>query len=595
LELKADIYDSAANALVANDTLQAYLVMGSGNGQGMVSSSSANVPTSTMAGNSLTVAAGGLTLSKYTAYTAQTVVVPVTAMKLAHFTLTAGTTEAINLNTIGVSTTALATYTTNLYVKLGTLTTSAKTTLATDVVAGSGTGANTWSVNYTIPAGTTVDLTVWGDVNSLKPTGTTGSVSVAVSGTTASSAVAACAGNNSTCASYVTQGGQTITFGAGSATATIEGTTPVASVIAGGQQVTVGKYKVTASNDSYTVTETQFTVQGNNGAVIQSAVLKDGSTVLGTAAFDSINSIFYFTGLNVSVPANTTKVLTLDYVLATPSTDGTTVTTGKNLATTMSYIKALNGQGVVKTNSDGITLTAAAGNYLYAYKSVPTFTKTAVTGQGTLLTSGSQVDLYKFTVGADAKGPVALKQLKFTVTVTDGGTASTPVLNTFKFYRGSTDITNSVTIQTAGAISLEDTTSISEGGSTYAYVTFDTEETISAGSSNQYTLSAAPSGFMNVSGDVDSVTTSLPTDATPASIAAGADVENFYTYGSSNTGIQTLATAVGGTDNTASNVIWSDNSAVLHSYTYNASSADWFNGYLILNLPLSAQGLNGSN
>lgn len=589
LEVKADIYDATTGytastvGLQTNDTLQVELLTLSGNGQGQTSLQTISVPSATVTGNAVTVAGGGLTLSKYTAYTNQTVVAPVTNTKLAHFTLTAGTTESVNLNTIAVQTTTLATYTTNLYVKIGNTTTAAKATLASD-----GT-SNTWSINNTLAAGQTIDVTVYGDVNSLKPSSTTGKVSVLISGTTSNSATAVNTNSNAVL------DGQTITFGAGSLTATIDGSTPLAAVTAGGQQVTVGKYKVTASNDGYTVTETKFTVQGNNGAVISSAVLKDGSTVIGTQAFDSTGNVIYFTGLNVSVAANTTKVLTLDFVLATPSTDGTTITTGKNVAATMSYIKALTSQGVVKENGSGITLSSAAGNYTYVNKSVPTFTFVPVTGQGTLLISGSPIKLYSFTVGADAKGPVALKQLKFAVTVNDGGTDSAPALGTFKFYRGTTDITNSVTILKSAGTTIEDTNTIAEGGSTYAYVIFDTEETIAAGSSYTYTLKATPTGFMGVSGDTDSVSVSLANDATPAGASAGADATHFYTYGSSNSEIQTLATAAAGTGSTAANVIWSDNSAVSHSYTYNASSADWFNGYLIQNLPLDATGINYNN
>jgi hypothetical protein len=594
LEVRADIYDNTgSNDVQPTDTLTAYLVQGNGNGLGQVSSGSVNVPSSTIAGNQLTVAAGGLTLAKYTAYTNQTVVVPVTAMKLGHFTLTAGTTEAVNLSTIGVSTTALATYTTNLYVKIGTYTTGSKTTLASDVASGSGQGANTWAVNYSIPAGTTVDVMVYGDVNSLKPSGTTGSVSVAVSGTTASSATAACAGNNSVCALYVTLPGQTITFGTGSMTASIDGTTPVEGIIAGNQSVTAAKFHVTASNDSYTITEAKVDVASTGDSVIQSATLTDGTNSY-TATFNG--TTFYFTGMNIPVAANTTKVLTANLLLSTPVTDGTTITTAKDVKLTMSYIKALNSQGVVKDSTSGISLTSAAGNDLYVYKTIPTFTVGTVTAQSTNLSSGSTATLYNFTVGADSKGPVSLKQLTFATTITSARSGH-PYLSQFKFFRGSTDITNAVHISngTTGTGDLESATSIAVGNSSVV-VTFDTEEVVGAGSTNTYTLKALPSGFAYSSTyGGDSVSTRINSDAPfsgktylKASTSATTDVQQLQTSGGSAASF---------------NVIWSDNSAtgtdahssvVGHSYASTGtvnSSSDWFSGFDVLNLPLDSIGV----
>ncbi|MCX6722528.1 MAG: hypothetical protein NT094_00475 [Candidatus Staskawiczbacteria bacterium] len=600
LELRADIYDNAGsiNDVDATDTITAYLVAGSGNGMGQVSSASVSVPTAAIAGNALTVAAGGLTLSKYTAYTNQTVVVPVTAMKLGHFTLTAGTTEAVNLSTIGVSTTTLATYTTNLYVKIGTLTTSSKTSLAADSAANATTGANTWAINYSIPAGQTVDVMVYGDVNSLKPAGTSGTVSVAVSGTTASSATAACAGYTSVCSTAYTLAGQTITFGAGSMTATIDGTTPVEGVIAGNQSIIGAKFKVTASNDSYTITEAKVNIASNGDMVVQNAILTDGTNSY-TATFNG--TTFYFTGMNVPVAANTTKVLTANLLLSTPITDGTTITTGKAVTLTLYGLKALNSQGVVKADGtgiagSGITLTSGAGSALYVYKTVPTFTVGTVAGQSTNLSSGSQATLYNFTVGADAKGPVALKQIKFTTTITSARSGY-PTLDTFKFFRGSTDITGSVRIQTAAGVTLEDsTTSIATGAARTVVVTFNTEETISAGAINAYTLKASPTGFAYSSTyGGDSASTKILVDA--------ASTTNQYLYGASDTAVQQLQTKTG-TPVSTYNVIWSDNSAsgtdayssvIGHDYTATtgvASSSDWFSAFDILNLPLDPIGVS---
>ncbi len=597
LELKADIYDNAGsnNDIDATDTLQAKLYVGSGNGQGMVSSTTSNVPTATTAANQLTVAAGGLTLSQYTAYTAQTIVAPQTNFKLAHFTLSASTTDTVNVSTIEADLDYVSAFVTNLYVKIGDYMTTTKATVS---------AANTWSVNYALPAGNIVDVTVYGDLSSsaVCPSGNPCNASVLVSGTTANSATSVTGPSNGSAAT-----GQSIVVGTASFTGTVDGSTPLAGAVAGNQLVAGAKFKLTALYDSYTVTEAKVQAKddnnSNNGAVIKSATLTDGINSY-TVPFDSANNYFYFTGMSIPVTANSNKVLTVNLDLSNPVAD--TSTTGQNVKLTLYGLKALNSQGEVKADGtgitgSGITLSNAAGNHMYVYRSVPTFTKLAVTGQGTNLKAGSEIVLYRFTAGADAKGPVALKQIKFTVTVADDPAADTsPVLGTFKFFRtasgSETDISDYVHITGNGSTDLEASDTIVEGGSTYAYVIFDTEETIPAGQTYTYELRATPSGFAGSTTDADSVATSVAVDSAPADTTAGYDVTEPYLSAASAYNIYTLHSAQnGGGSDTAENVIWSDNSALSHDWTYSASSADWFGGYLIKSLPLSATGINYNN
>lgn len=365
--------------------------------------------------------------------------------------------------------------------------------------------------------------------------------------------------------------------------------------VAGNQKVTAAKFKVTAANDSYTIQEVKLLIPTallNSVAVssvIKNVTLLDGTTELATKAFDVTTTLAAdtasFTGLNLVVPANTSKVLTVQLDLSQPSADY--ATTGLDTQIQLYYVKVANSQGVTSEPT-----AARTANYLYVYKSIPTFTVGSVgTSQGVNLASGATTSLYNFSAKADAKGDIALKQLKFTVSITDpNGTDGS--LNTFKLFRGSTDITSSVTIQNTSAVSLESTGANISGTSSTVVVTFDTEEQIPAGSSYSYTLKATPSNFAgDGTNGYDSVSVSMPTDSTPANVAVGVSATNLYTYGTSNTGVQTLATSTAGANSTAANVIWSDLSAVGHSYTYNASSTDWFNGYLIENLPLDSIGI----
>jgi len=592
LEVRADIYDNdGTNTALDTDTILVKIVGGDlNNAYGMTSMATVDVPSASVSANTLTVATGGLTLSKYTAYTNQNAVLPVTDYKLGHFTLTANTTEAVNINTIEVGLNSVSGVTSNLYVKFGTNTTATKATV---------TVANTWSVNYQLAAGQTVDVLVYGDVATNAATAVTG---LYIAGTTASSATSTTQGTTPQIGGS-TIVGQTITFTTGTPTTAVDGSTPLAQAVAGGQTVVAGKFKLTAQNDSYTIKEVRFTVAGTaaTSAVINSLTLKDGSTVT-TVPYDGANDQWAIAGLNILVPANTTKVLTAEYNLATPSTDGTTITTGKVATLTLSYMNVANSQG-----TESQPTTARTANYTYVYKSIPTFTNVAVTGQGVKLTSGVSTELIKFTVAADSKGPVSLKQIRFNTNITDGGTASAPTLNTFTFFRGTTNITGSVAIIDDGGATLESTTTtLTELNTSDVFVVFDTEEVIPAGTTYTYTLLGTPSGFIGESGDADSVATSItqdtvPSDGTADGGAAGANQTGFYLDATATTGVvQTLATTVAeagtGTGSTSNgNVIWSDNSATLHDYTYDASSADWFNGYLIDSLPLSGSAINYNN
>ncbi len=592
VEIRADVYDNdGTNSLAASDTLQAQLNVGSANGTGQVSSVTSNVPTSTMTGNQLTVKTGTLTLAKYTAYTNSNAVAPLTNMKLAHFTLSNDTVEPINLTAIETDLNSVSTYTTNLYVKYGTQQTPKIAVPA---------ATNSQSIFYTLAPNTTIDVMAFTDIASGSTSGT-GIASMEVCGTTASSATAVYTGGGTTCANG-TLAGQTVTFTTGSVTSSLDASTPLPAIAAGNQSSFVAaKFRVTASNDSFTIKELRITVgSAAISAVINSASLWDGTTLLATQPINqTTNTAAFFTGLAVSLPANTAKVLTVTLSLATPYTDyigtpGTIITTGRNAKVTMSYLKVANSQGVETTPS-----TSNAGNDVLVRKSIPTVTLLPISDQSSQLTAGSTTTLYSFRVAADAKGPIALKQFSFVVTPVDNGAASSPLpsVSTFKFFRGATDITTSVHIQNASGTSLETTaTSIqSNTVSKVVNVTFDTEEGIGAGSSYDYTLKATPAGFIPSTVGGDSISTNLPADSAAFVGISSSDSAYLASAGPADTAVALLAltsnqtsAASGGTVN----FIWSDYSAQVHNYAQGTSnSADWFSGYEVLSLPLDSVGI----
>jgi len=607
LEVVADIYGvtsaSAAVALTSADTLTAEIYTGATNAIGLVSSTSINAPGAVQDGNAVTVAEGTLALAKYTAYTNQNMVAPLTNAKLAHFTLTAGTAEAVNINTITVEfddaynsgTFSAASDLTNLYVTYGNQTTAIKPTVS------SANAGNAWSVNYQLASGQTIELIVYADIGPNVDAGAWANAEMTVSGITANSAA--------TADSATDVEGQIIVFATGSLTTAVSGDTPKAQMVSGSnaadvaagtfKQITAGKYKFTASNDSYTITELRAKVTSAAvSAAIIGAVLKDGSTVLGTMPFNATdsssvstygavtnygaNTVAHFTGLNIVVPMNTTKTLTVDLVLSQPS--ATASTSGVDAIVRMDWIKVYNSKGTAYTTSTG---TDRAGNDIYVFQSIPTFSE--VNLANSVLTNGSSNKIYSFKVAADSKGPVILKQLKFNLTWNDAQGSSILKLNNFKFYRGSTNLTTTeVKIQDDQGVDIEGAASVNESDTTAAViVTFldGYEEQIPAGSEYTYSLYAQPQGFVYSStSGYDSFAISLPAET------ATHDATLIYEK-TAGTGIVQLATAADGTGASNANIIWSDNSAVIHSDTSGSSSKDWTDGLagLMLNLPLDPE------
>jgi hypothetical protein len=313
--------------------------------------------------------------------------------------------------------------------------------------------------------------------------------------------------------------------------------------------------------------------------------LKDGDTALATVPYDNANSYFNITGLSVAVSANTTKVLSVAYNLS-PAISSTTTTSQVDVQPTLDYVKYADSQGTETTS----TTDYATSKEVFAFKSIPTVTRIAVT---TTTLTNQTVDLYSWKVAADAKGAVNVKQTKLDLTWRDGGNNSTLYLYAFKLYKDGSDITTLVTITDEDGHNLETTTAANGANESSANVVivWDTEETIAAGTSATYVLRATASGFTataNIVND-DGVTISMPTDTT----VNAATKKYLNASAAPATDIVQLATSAGGSG-VGANFIWSDNSALSHASTVSAngatatSSGDWANGYLVKDLPLSS-------
>ncbi|PJA45365.1 hypothetical protein CO174_03510 [Candidatus Uhrbacteria bacterium CG_4_9_14_3_um_filter_50_9] len=599
MEVRADINDgdsTGADDVEAKDTIQVNIdITGlSSNVYRMTSGSYITRPAADVAANTLTVKVGSLTVAKNTSYAAQTVVVPKTAYKVGSWTINSTVTEDVTLTSFDVdfdadddSGVALATADyTNLYIEYGPA-----DDMTTSTTKGTVTTANSWSVDYDLTAGETIYVNAYADVLSGASDGVDGDDWI-----NAELDVAGTAPASGTSISESDVVGQVITYyNAGTYTTAVAGSTPVARAVAGGQEVEAAEFRISAENEDYEILEVKIGVDSaaEAGVISQANLYDSDDVLLGSAVFDqSSNLAALFTGLHVDVASNTSETLTVKLVLNAIGTGAGAPQ--HNLDITLDQTKYADSAGVQTTQ-----VVARAGNEIRAYNSIPTVAHVDLTNS--TLVNGQAIDVYKFTVTADAAGEIALKQLRFPITWTDGD-VDTLEMESWELYKNGTNVSDNstaVVIQDNAGADIEDATGVVEAN-TDVYVIWDTsEEVISAGETVTYTLRATPSGFDSDSdpGDEDYFTIYLAGDTANHNSNGGTvgltDVclddtgsGDIWTLGDT-AAIGTDCTTAG-TGSSAYNFIWSDMSLSGHDGT-ETTAADWANGWLILNLNLDGE------
>ena len=611
LEIRADAYNSdGTDDVDANDTIQVQIDGGSPSSNVLrkVSGSYISRPAADVEGNILTVRTGALTTANNSSYAAQSAVAPKTQYKVGSWTVTANTTEAVNLTTFDVDFSAAASDAsaaadyTNLYITYGPdgdeNTSNTKTTVSLTT--------NSWSTSYTLDAGETIYVNAYADVATSVTDDSDGDDII-----TADLDVDATASSSATSIDGSDVSASAITwYTAGSFTSAVGGATPVAKDVAAGQTIEAAQFKLTAVRESFNITQMEFEVGTAAAAgVISSVMLYDGSTLLGSAVMSETPSndtgdgetdgtaglSALITGLDIDVAAGTNKTLTAK--LALNDIGSGMASSQNNLALTLDYMRYTDSQGTVQTGATSYT--DRAGNEIRAYNSLPTVSAVDLTNS--TLVNGQAIDLYKFTVSANSNGSIALKQLALPISYTDSD-ADTMCVNLWKLYKNGTDVSTS-----SSAVVLEDedgedieggtssacSTPLAEGDTT-VYIIWDTnEEVITAGETVTYTLRATPVGFDSDgdTGDEDYFTIYLAGDsahnqATNADIcledAGAGEIWQLDNQVSS-------ACTTASSNNTAYNFIWSDNSGESHDASSETGSGDWTDGYLVLNLDLAGE------
>jgi len=527
-------------------------------------------------GNSRTISSSTLTASKYSAYANQTMIAGTNNAKLGAFTLSAGSTEGVNVNTIAINLSAVeAASITDLRLVDAATGVQIGSTKVSPSGSGDASGDNSFSVNFTIAANGTKTINVIGNIKSGvgigdwaaqldNTTGGTGAVT-AQSVTVAQTAL------------------QTITIGSATLTAALGVSPDNSIVVAGTSMVKVGSFDFTSQYSSFTVDKIAVKIPNNAATSVASVTLRypnasgvstDSSAVLASPSTIEPYATATFTGLTFYIPQNTSKKLDVYVNLASIQTDTDSGKAVKVLLGDDGGYRNTDSSGAVNTNlasADLDSSTTSGKGTMYVRKSVPTLSAVAL--DSTTLTSGSSQVLGRFKVTADAAGDVSWAKIAFVVNKTAAVTIG--ATSTVKLWQGSNSIAGFFATTTAGStsgVALEAFPAVAGGGTSNLNLAFiaDAEQTVAAGTGVTYELRGTIGGvttsgqnFLDVS--IANAQTSASTTAKAAQV--GAD------QGSA-----------GGTSGTPS-FVWSDRSIV--SSVHALTTADWTDDYLVKTLPLT--------
>ncbi|TSC87079.1 MAG: Uncharacterized protein G01um10148_184 [Parcubacteria group bacterium Gr01-1014_8] len=543
VDIYADAKSTTGAAFSDAHTAAITLGTGSSNAFGQVSLNSVNVPGSDVTANTVTISSSSLTATKYSGYGNQTMIAGTNNARLGSFTLSSGSTEGVNVNTIvvDVSSDEAATITDLRLVNHAT-------GAAIGTAKASPSTSNSFSVNVNIPVSSTLTVDVIGNIKSGSNAGSwIADIDTSTGGTGLST------GNSVTIGSDLSL--QTITVGSGSITVTRDPGTPVNSnVVAGLSSVHVGKFDFAAVSSSYTVQElkvkvpadaatsvSQITLKYKNSAGVEQTV----SQALALSSGALTHATATFTGLTFFVPENDSA--DIDVYVDTP-----TIASGGKSGAAISVLldgdegfKAIDSSGASDTTLAGSSTdvnSAASTGYgsKYLKKTVPTLARLS-TGY-TTNTVANGTGLFRFTMTADAAGSVDWREISFEITT--AGTA-TDSYKTWTLH----DVTGT-------AVQVNDT-AVDVSGTTIAVCpgvscVIGEAQQIGAGSSKTYELrSGAVTGWGSAG---DSISINFTEDSNdPITNAAASSLHSGDAF------------------------VWSDRSANSHTTT----TTDWTNGYLV--------------
>jgi hypothetical protein len=554
VDIYADAKTSTSTNLINNETVDVGVSIASADTEGLNSGNTVTA-ISEVEGFSRTVSASSLSAAKASGYGNQTMIAGTNNVKLGSFTLSAGSTEGINVNTIVVNlSSANAASVTDLMLKDASGGAQIGTTKA------SPSTDNSFSANVSIPASGTKTIDIYGSIKSGAEAGSwVATIDSTTGGTGATTA------NSATVGSDVTL--QTITVGSGTITVAVnDGSTPNSyNAVAGSSEVKVGTFRFTAQYSPFTVQELKVKVPTDAATSVSAVILKwSGGSASGALTLPSVagetHATSTFTGLSFQIPENTSK--DLDVYVSIP-TIASGASTGKAISVLIDAnegFKAVDGAGTSDTTAAAADLNSAATSGKgteYVRKSIPTLSAVAL--DSTTLSAGSNQVLGRVKVTADAAGDVGWKKISFTVNKTAAITLG--ATTTLALWDGSNQIGGTFGTTTGNLRgTLDSLVNLTSGNLTFVATS---EKEIAAGTSKTYelrgTVGGLASGSNSVSVSIANASASVTT-GTATGVAADT-VASSPSFG------------------------WTDRSSI--STVHSESTSDWTTDYLVKTLPLT--------
>jgi len=562
VDIYADAKSTTGATIATGATAAITLGTGASNGQGQVSLTSLNVPTSDLAANTVTLTTASLTASKASGYGDQTMIAGTSNAKLGSFTLSASATEGVNVNTIVVNlaTAEAATITDMRLVDnaTGTQIGTTKPTVST---------ANTYSVNFNIPASgsKTIDI-----VGNIKSGSNAGAWQADIDTTTGGTGLTT---GNSIDIGSTDLSLQTITVGTGTFTSAVGAGNPDSlNVVAGSSEFKAGSFTFTTQNSSFKVEQIKVLIPADAATSVASVKLryknslgateeKPGTLVLSSGA-QQTHATATFTGLDFFIGADDSgdvDVLVNIPTLSSGASSGKTISVLIDNGVTDGF-RAVDSSGTATTTLEGADLdgsaTAGSGDFVVR-GSIPTLSSTQITDP---LIAGSDIVIGRFTVNANSGGSIGWRKAVFAINKTAAVTLD--ATTTVKLYRmpANASVAGSFSTTTGSHANQSQMFTVTATSGDIIFIA-DSEQQIAASGSQLYELRTTVAGLAagsNLSVRIANPNTTSATSTTFANMNAG------------------------GAGNTTNTFVWTDRSATSHS----ATTADWTNDYLVKSLPL---------
>ncbi len=364
------------------------------------------------------------------------------------------------------------------------------------------------------------------------------------------------------------------TTGTGTLVVSLDASSPAYTIAtAGSTGVTLGVYKFSATNDAVSLTRIGLSLgsatASSTAADFTQVTLWNGSTQVGTATFvGTSRSATSTLAIAVTVPKNDSVVITVKGDLAAqgpsePSLPGALLTVNVDVLGATGN-KNTSGTGVgTGTVVDPTGSTAVSG--VRVFRSSPVVAQ-LTSGMTSTLLAQSGIDLYRFSVTANASREIGLNKVTVNVATSSASTTNgTTTVTGLKVF-GYTDSAFSSTIggsYTAGQV-VASIAGVANGDNVAAFIT-------------PLTIPAGLTYYFKVTGDITQVAGTTGSAGTVSTKISG---DSAYFSPSANL-LEVATTASLG------NFVWSPISTTTSPTLVNK---DWTNGYQVTGLPSGGTG-----